>query len=633
LPHNKNKPLEIRPFVQLGALWVIVLLLLSACRGLAGEPEIVATLPPPPTPLPETGYPLELPDLARGAQLFAQHCTQCHGEMGRGDGPLVASGELPTPPTDFTDPATANSQRPIEWYNTITNGRIENLMPPWRDTLSEAERWAVAMYTYTMWYTPDWLTLGQETWAANCARCHGETGRGDGPDAADINRPVGDMTIQSEVVAISDNSLFNIVTEGSGENMPAFADELSVEQRWAVVSYARTLSLANANVIGSQPQPVGTEDVGASSPSTVGTVTGLITNGTVDGEVPPNLTVTLHSLNADFTSDDTLETTIAPDGSFTFDNVGIANGRTYVATVAYRDRIFGSDSMPGDPANPVLEMPITIYELTEDPEVISISRMAIQVDAIGEGLQVTQAIIFNNTSDRVYTNSQSVAEGRYASVVMSLPPGAVVVGFGDTEQRYIVLEEESAVIDTVPVVPGEDHVNLIVYFVPYEDGAIIEHPINYALDGEVRLLVNPPTVSAISEQLPPLGPANVGNRTYDSYGADLTLASGDVVRYELRGQGAPGGADVTVTQAPASSNLLPVILLILGGGAILVAGVLYLRSRGEQSVSKDHIMDTLIREIADLDARHEAGQINHDLYQRQRTQLKARLAELMEEEK
>jgi len=34
-----------------------------------------------------TVVPRKLPDLAAGAQLYAEHCASCHGIDGRGDGP------------------------------------------------------------------------------------------------------------------------------------------------------------------------------------------------------------------------------------------------------------------------------------------------------------------------------------------------------------------------------------------------------------------------------------------------------------------------------------------------------------------------------------------------------------------
>ncbi|MFN8449821.1 MAG: c-type cytochrome [Anaerolineae bacterium] len=75
------------------------------------------------------GRPDAPPDVALGAQIYAEHCTRCHGIDGKGDGELVQTGEVPRP-LDFTDPATSGSQRPDTWFNTITNGNVEHLMPP-----------------------------------------------------------------------------------------------------------------------------------------------------------------------------------------------------------------------------------------------------------------------------------------------------------------------------------------------------------------------------------------------------------------------------------------------------------------------------------------------------------------------
>ncbi len=154
-----------RSFVRLvGVLCLIVIL--AACEGLGGEPVIVATQLPATSAPADRGYPLDPPDLALGASLFAQRCAACHGESGRGDGELVLAGQIPPPP-DFTDPETARAQRPSDWFMTITHGRIENGMPPWAGALTEDERWAVAMFTYTMATTQGQLEQGGEVHQAS----------------------------------------------------------------------------------------------------------------------------------------------------------------------------------------------------------------------------------------------------------------------------------------------------------------------------------------------------------------------------------------------------------------------------------------------------------------------------------
>jgi len=47
------------------------------------------------------GYPTTLPSVAKGASIYAQNCTRCHGPSGRGDGPMSSQIEFPLP--DFTD--------------------------------------------------------------------------------------------------------------------------------------------------------------------------------------------------------------------------------------------------------------------------------------------------------------------------------------------------------------------------------------------------------------------------------------------------------------------------------------------------------------------------------------------------
>ena len=288
-------------------LWLIVLISLAGCGGLAGEPQIVATLAPRPTAVPETGYPPNPPDLSAGAQIFAANCVRCHGDAGRGDGELVLAGQIPEPPRDFTDPATIRDQTPIAWYDVISNGRLDKLMPPWNGSLSEQERWDVALYSYTLSYQSDGIAQGQQIWAANCAQCHGENGRGN-PDGETNG---GDVTGQELLAGLSDTALFDSISQGTA-NMPAFADTLTEDERWNVIAYNRTLSLANVEGIGSEvlpPPPATTPEVApattpevevASAAEVVGSVNGKVENGSAGAPIPPDLTVTLHIYDSQF---------------------------------------------------------------------------------------------------------------------------------------------------------------------------------------------------------------------------------------------------------------------------------------------------------------------------------------------
>lgn len=206
--------------------------------------------------------------MVNGARIYAENCAACHGETGKGDGPVALDTEG-MEPRDFTDPASAREQTPHEWFRTITNGNIDNLMPPWRNVLTEQERWDVALYTYTIHYDVETLAIGERIYQ-DCAECHGREGRGDGPEAADLTHEVKDLADQSAMITLSDGSIFNMVTQGFEDVMPSY-HELPEEDRWAVVDYARTLSLANVPGLDSLNAPPSTAETTSAMTAVTGT--------------------------------------------------------------------------------------------------------------------------------------------------------------------------------------------------------------------------------------------------------------------------------------------------------------------------------------------------------------------------
>lgn len=69
-------------------------------------------------------------------------------------------------------------------------------------------------------------------YATNCARCHGNDGRGQTPKGRQTR--AGDLTKSS----ISDAKGIRMIGNGSGD-MPAFKDSMSVAQIKAVMAYVR----------------------------------------------------------------------------------------------------------------------------------------------------------------------------------------------------------------------------------------------------------------------------------------------------------------------------------------------------------------------------------------------------------
>lgn len=606
-------------------LIVLGLIGLTACSGLGGEPPIIATSIPPTATVTELGYPSTLPDMDLGAQIFAVRCVDCHGATGAGDGPLVANGQVQNA-GNFTVAETASQQTPLQWYQTITNGRIENLMPPWRSALTEDQRWAVAHYTYTQHYSAEEIVAGEALWES-------------------VQSELGDATLPNFsdpmlMVNLSDQTLFNMLSQG--EAMPSLAETLTDEERWAVAHYLRTLSLSKAPTGQTPLEPSATQELDLSE---TGSISGVITNGTAASTIPETLTVELLVFSSDLTQLlYEAETTSNAQGVFTFADVPRITDAAYLTSTTYRDHLYASAITQGSTfTSTVLDLPITIYELTEDDQVLEIVGVVSQVTVVGDSLEVAQVYNITNTSDRVYSTSQTVPDGRSISLIFTLPPGAIIAAFGDAN-RFVISEDQSTILDTRPVLPGEGHIVQVVYLIPYENSAIIEQEFHYNINGNARLLISPQTIRVTSEQLPSRGIETVGQTDFASYGGPLNLPAGSVIRYELAGTGftvSPQGE--LIGETVPTNNLVLII-----GGVIVIEIVLvvalylfYARRRTQKRQPAANtpapqqntlLMDALVQQIAELDASYEAGTLEQADYQRRRDALKTRLAQLMDEQ-
>ena len=86
------------------------------------------------------------------------------------------------------------------------------------------------------------LARGVEVYRRECASCHGETGRGDGPAGRALTPPpanLGDFHKLSDATPLS---FYMRITIGvAGTAMPAFEARLPAADRWALALYASTL--------------------------------------------------------------------------------------------------------------------------------------------------------------------------------------------------------------------------------------------------------------------------------------------------------------------------------------------------------------------------------------------------------
>lgn len=83
------------------------------------------------------------PTTDAGRRLYEQHCLECHGPQGRGDG-VKAAFLSPRPGNLISAATSAKSDKDL--LKIIDQGRPRTAMPAWKDRLSGEEQREVLRY-------------------------------------------------------------------------------------------------------------------------------------------------------------------------------------------------------------------------------------------------------------------------------------------------------------------------------------------------------------------------------------------------------------------------------------------------------------------------------------------------------
>lgn len=124
--------------------------------------------------------------------------------------------------------AVAHGKKP--WPVPVEARKLTNPLPASEATLKEAK----GLYT------------------EYCAQCHGDTGKGDGPEAAMYKTKPADFTDAHMMSEMTDGEIYYKMTEGR-RPMPGFKKTLTEEQRWMLVNYVKTFATKPAAPAGKAP--------------------------------------------------------------------------------------------------------------------------------------------------------------------------------------------------------------------------------------------------------------------------------------------------------------------------------------------------------------------------------------------
>jgi DMSO reductase family type II enzyme heme b subunit len=212
-----------------------------------------------------------------GQSVYTEYCEVCHGAQGDADTPPAAN--MDPRPRDlrrgwYKIRTTATGQLPLDSdiLRVIQRGMPGTTMPGWEGVLSDAEIQAVAEYVKTFSRrfereqpaavavgaivpsSPESIARGKELFMgteAECHKCHGVAGRGDGPSADELTEDsFGDVIVPADLTMpwlfrggpTVDDIYMRMKTGMTGGPMPSYADVLSDDDLWRIANYVDSLA-------------------------------------------------------------------------------------------------------------------------------------------------------------------------------------------------------------------------------------------------------------------------------------------------------------------------------------------------------------------------------------------------------
>jgi len=620
------------------AILILLATLLSACNLTLAED----VTPPPgyiaPTPMPTLVLvPSQMPNVANGEAIYFEKCAACHGATGLGDGPQGIQLGVTVPA--FALPEIARPASPAAWYTIVTRGKIERFMPPFA-SLNDQERWDVVAYIMTLHTSEEQIAQGKEIFEANCADC-----------SLDYYKD------QTRMSSLSTVALARIVRLGN-EEIPAFGENLSDEDMWAVAGYLRSLTYdttpppattsahasktpvpTDADSPSAEGTPVGTEQAQGTEEAKpgFGNVNGFIDNKT-GADLPSEFSVTLRGYQHDFANPNTgtqevltLEGRVAPDGSFAFEEVEMPENRIFLVEVTFNGIELTSEFAIVQAGQTSVDLPpLVLYNVTDETSVLTVDSLDIFFSTETENAYDILALFtFRNASESIV----AVTMGTQQEIpFLRFPLGA-------QGQGYEAVQDSARIIGTADgfaMAPNEQSYGILAFSsVAREKEVSVSQPIDLATT-HVRIFV-PDGMKAKGDQLTDGGLQDIQGLTYQSYIAS-GLNAGDTLDFTV--SGSPKNA-ASGTDASSTTNSTLLIGAAGLGLALILAGVfMYLRDRNRVEDEEDEeededeedefeysedVMDAIIA----LDDLYRAKKISDEAYQKRRAELKDILKEMM----
>lgn len=564
------------------------LILLSACsfaNGRRAEVDLTKPVVLPTREIAETTPP-RAPDIANGAKLYAQKCEACHGATGIGDGSQSA-GIRAQGKTVANLPSVSNARTPSEWFDIISNGRIQNLMPGFSGSLSAQERWDVTAYALALNTSAKGVSEGKQIFEQNCATCH--------QVSAFAN---GTFWAQKSVQAILQSSI-------QGDKHANI--KLSDVERLSAANFIR-----NTGEKYSDPQTLReAAKIGS------GVIVYQVANPNASVLNLADTNVILHAYE---NTGEALSRTAKVDtsGYVTFTNLPTERGYFYEPEITLSGARFFGRTAQFTNTQKITSL-IPVFSVTNDANVISISELHYFVNDMSEStMTLVEFYVFDNSSTSAYISAPR------QSIKISLPPEATNLRFDGPGIGERFIRDGNALIDMDATPPGAKSSTItVIYDVPYKGKISLAREVLYPVKNWNALL--PDSELKIANLKDQGTQAFNGNKLRIFTPQSPTVAQGGKIILDFVGQPTTrkvNGNDMTSIIAAGAALLC----------AALFGGFMILRNRAIKSedIKRDKERRTLVRTIAALDDSYAQGKIKESAYLAQRNEQLAHLSEIWE---
>jgi hypothetical protein len=346
-----------------------------------------------------------------------------------------------------------------------------------------------------------------------------------------------------------------------------------------------------------------------------GSFRGRVVFGSGDGSLPSGLQASLSGF--DHTEQALTETApVSTSGAFSFSQIPLEEGRIFFVQVEYQGQIYFSEFITAEDSETQFDSPIIIYETTSDTSQLAVESLQLVFDYYAPDMvRVVQRNSISNLGDR------AVVPGESGSPVLhfQLPPQAANLAFeeGALGERYVA--EGDGFGDLRGVLPGLNSYSLLfAYELPYVDG--LSYSVSIELPTRsLAVLLPEGSLELRTDAFELIGTQALEGTNYRVYAASGGFEAGEDVPLVIAGRHPLGGnAFAWLTDDS----------LLLGLAALTLAvGVLWLWVRASPSRQPESVLE----EIAALDARYESGKIGKRAYSTRRAKLKRSLSQALDQ--